>query len=284
MPITQLSATQWMYTVTIGEGTALLYKYTRGTWDVVENWGSLVGVANRSLLTQYGTTGIMTITDTVYNWRDPIVMSHFPANGATLFNATQPITVAFNRILNTTFITEATFIVSNTTQGVAYPGTFSFSQDTSQPYITSTIVSFTPNAPLPGGDYTVFLKKSGYVDEGPMQQNYQWNFDVVGIDFVAPTSGQVFTATDNISVVVPIQITTTNFIIPTDGHWHLWVDGTMIGPVLGYTTTTTLLAGTHVISAELQSPTHVPLGPVATVNFTVRKIRPYITYLPLMFK
>jgi glycosidase len=282
MPITQLSATQWMYTVTIGEGTALLYKYTRGTWDVVENWGSLVGLANRQLTTNYGATGIMTITDTVYNWRDPIVMSHFPADGATQFNAAQPITVAFNRMLNTTFITEATFIVSNTTQGVAYPGTFSFSQDTSRPYITSTIVSFTPNAPLPGGDYTVFLNKSGYVDEGPMQQNYQWSFDVAGIDLVTPVNGEVFTATDNISLVVPIQITTTNFIIPADGHWHLWIDGTMVGMQYGYTTTQTLLVGPHVITAEMVNPAHQPLGPVATINVVVNKLRPYSTYLPLI--
>ena len=53
-PITKINATEWMYTVTIGEGTALLYKYTRGSWDVVENWGSLVGVANRQLTTAYG--------------------------------------------------------------------------------------------------------------------------------------------------------------------------------------------------------------------------------------
>ena len=234
-PITQLSATQWMYTVTIGEGTALLYKYTRGSWDVVENWGSLVGVANRQLTTAYGATGIMTVTDTVYNWRDPIVMSHFPANNATQFNAAQPITVAFNRMLNTTFITAATFIVSNTTQGVAYPGSFSFGQHLPAPYITGTVVSFTPDAPLPGGQYQVRLLAAGYVDEGPMQQNYEWTFSVPGIAFVTPTNNQVFTATNGTSVDVPLVITTTNFAIPTDGHWHLWVDGTMVGMVYGYT-------------------------------------------------
>ena len=105
-----------------------------------------------------------------------------------------------------------------------------------------------------------------------------------GISFVTPTNGQVFTATNNVSTSIPIVITTTNFVIPTDGHWHLWVDGTMIGPVLGYTTTQTLLVGAHVITAELQSPTHVPLGPVATVTVQVKKIRPYSMYLPLIFR
>ena len=173
----------------------------------------------------------MTVTDTVHNWRDPIVMSHFPANNATQFNATQPITVAFNRLLNTTFITAATFIVSNTTQGVAYPGAFSFSQHQPASYITGTVVSFTPNAPLPGGQYQVTLIPAGYVDEGPMQQPYQWTFSVPGIAFVTPTNNQVFTATNGTSVDVPLQITTTNFTIPTDGHWHLWVDGTMVSTV-----------------------------------------------------
>jgi hypothetical protein len=280
-PITQLSATEWMYTVTIGEGTALQYKYTRGSWDVVENWGSLVGTANRMLTTAYGDTGIMTVTDTVYNWRDPIVMSHSPAAGALLYDNTQPITVAFNRMLNTTFISSSTFVVTNTAEATI-AGTFSFAQQLPAPYITSTVVTFTPDQPLPGGSYQVSLVPSGFVDEGPMQQPYQWTFDVAGIAFVSPTNGQVFTATDNISVSMPLVITTTNFTIPTDGHWHLWVDGTMIGPVMDYTTNTTLPVGGHVITAELRSPTHVPLGPVATVDVNVNKLYPYLVYLPII--
>ena len=283
-PITRLSATQWMYTVTIGEGTALQYKYTRGTWDVVENWGSLVSVANRLLTTAYGATGIMTVTDTVYNWRDPIVMSHFPADGALVLNNTQPITVAFNRMLNTTYITGSTFIVTNTV-GEIYMGTFRLS-GSSLPaqYITGTVVTFTPNRPLAGGQYQVTLVPAGYVDEGPMQQPYRWTFNVAGIAFVSPTNSQVFTATDNISVSVPLVITTTNFTIPTDGHWHLWVDGSMVSMVYGYTATQTLLAGPHVITAELVNTSHQPLGPVAVVSITVRKIRPYIYYFPIILR
>jgi hypothetical protein len=280
-PITQLSATQWMYTVTIGEGTALQYKYTRGSWDTVENWGTLVGTANRQLTTVYGATGVMTVTDTAHNWRDPIVLSHFPADGATLLNATQPITVAFNRQLNTTHITTSTFVVTNTL-GETYTGAFSFEQHFPAEYITGTVVTFTPSRALAGGQHQVTLVPAGYVDEGPMQQTYRWSFNVAGISFVTPTSGQIFTATDNISVSVPLVITTTDFAIPTDGHWHLWVDGSMISMVYGYTTTHTLVAGTHVITAELVTPAHQPLGPVATVTLEVLKIRPYTTYLPLV--
>ena len=52
MPITQLDATTWAYTVTLGEDTVLQYKYTRGSWDMVENWGTLVGTENRHLTVQ----------------------------------------------------------------------------------------------------------------------------------------------------------------------------------------------------------------------------------------
>jgi glycosidase len=280
-PITKLSATQWMYTVTIGEGTVLLYKYTRGSWDVVENWGSLVGVANRTLTTVYGDTGVMTVTDTVHNWRDPIVMSHSPLDGALLFNNTQPITVAFNRLLNTTYISSSTFVVTNTT-GATIAGTFSFAQQHPTSYITSTIVTFTPDQPLPGGDYQVSLAPSGFVDEGPMQQPFSWTFDVAGIAFVSPTNGEVFTATDNISVSVPLVITTTNFAIPADGHWHLWVDGSMVNMIYNYETTQTLLIGPHVITAEMVNTSHQPLGPVVTLDVTVKKLYPYLVYLPIV--
>ena len=267
-PITQLSATQWMYTVTIGEGTALQYKYTRGSWDTVENWGTLVGTANRQLTTVYGATGVMTVTDTAHNWRDPIVLSHFPADGATLLNATQPITVAFNRQLNTTHITTSTFVVTNTL-GETYTGAFSFEQHFPTEYITGTVVTFTPSRALAGGQHQVTLVPAGYVDEGPMQRTYRWSFNVAGISFVTPTNGQVFTATNGTSVEVPLVITTTDFTIPTDGHWHLWIDGSMVGMVYGYTATQTLLVGPHVITAELVDTGHQPLGPVATVNVVV---------------
>jgi uncharacterized repeat protein (TIGR01451 family) len=89
------------------------------------------------------------------------------------------------------------------------------------------------------------------------------------IEITSPTEGQTFQSPDGVSATIPITVTTSDFIIPDDGHWHLWVDGAMIGPVLAYDTTTNLLLGTHVISAELRSPSHEIIGPVDTVTITI---------------
>ncbi|MCP5012111.1 MAG: alpha-amylase, partial [Aestuariibacter sp.] len=92
--MTQVDATTWTYTVDILDGTALDYKFTRGTWDTVEAWGNIVGLANRQLTISYGTDGTqlvdLTATDwgngsddekAVQLWRDPIVTSHTPVDG-----------------------------------------------------------------------------------------------------------------------------------------------------------------------------------------------------------
>jgi hypothetical protein len=80
---------------------------------------------------------------------------------------------------------------------------------------------------------------------------------------------------------VPIEVTTTDFDIPTDGYWRLWVDGTDMGQVLTYTTATTLTLGTHVISAELRLTDDTVLGPVDTISVTVE---PYTIFLPVVMR
>ena len=110
---------------------------------------------------------------------------------------------------------------------------------------------------------------------------------IVGLDLptmsiVSPANSAVFTSTNGTAVAVPVAITTTNFTIPTDGHWHIWVDGVELGPVMTYDTSVNLLPGVHVISATLQSPTHVPLGPIDSV--TVEVNIQYVLHLPIIMK
>ncbi|MBK8984725.1 MAG: ExeM/NucH family extracellular endonuclease [Chloroflexi bacterium] len=102
------------------------------------------------------------------------------------------------------------------------------------------------------------------------------------ITILTPTNGQVYTSTNGTAVDVSIVITTTDFAIPADGHWHLWVDGVDTGPVLGYTATVALLPGAHVITAELNSPTHVSLGISDSVTVTMNVV--YTLYLPVIMK
>jgi glycosidase len=267
LPMTQVDATHWTKVISATDGTQLQYKYTRcSSWNVVEWWGDIVSTANRHTTLNYGVDGHMVISDTIYNWRDPIVIAKSPLPGTTGLWSNTVITASWSRPLNPTSL-PANFKLASASETV--PGTTGFISST-----TGYVSVFTPTSVLLGGTYTATLGTGiiGSDNEGAgLQQAVAWNFtvDPVSIAFVTPTNNQVFTATNGTSVNVPIQITTTNFTIPADGHWHLWVDGTMVGPVLDYTTTQTLLVGSHVITAELQSPIHVPLGPVATVNVTV---------------
>ncbi|HOT93491.1 MAG TPA: alpha-amylase family glycosyl hydrolase [Anaerolineae bacterium] len=183
-PITRLDATTWAYTVTVKEDTALQYKFTRGSWDRVENWGTLVGTENRHLTVLYGTDGVMTVNDVVYNWRDPLVVEHFPAAGATTWDTAQPIWALISRPIDPTRVTTTTFVVEEVNGGVI-PGTLAVRATTFPPYpddsvlssIPGTLVVFTPTTTLATSkQYRVTLIASGYHEEVDMQANYVWTF------------------------------------------------------------------------------------------------------------
>src|SRR5690606_586094 len=95
VPMTQVDATTWTYTLDIADGTAVQYKFTRGNWETVEAWGEITGLTNRAMTVNYGSNGTqlvdLTATDwgngaddtkAVQLWRDPIVTAVSPANGA----------------------------------------------------------------------------------------------------------------------------------------------------------------------------------------------------------
>ncbi|MFN2285101.1 MAG: PKD domain-containing protein, partial [Anaerolineae bacterium] len=195
MPITQLDATTWAYTVTIPEETVLQYKFTRGSWDKVENWGDLVGEANRHLTVAYGDSGVMTLNDVVYNWRDPLVVEHYPVADATTWDTTQPIWALISRPIDPTRVTAATFAVTQDGVG-AVAGTlgvqganFDPYPDTSMlPVLTGTLVLFTPTVSLTITQYyQVLLTPSGYHDDVDMQTAYSWAFGVMAEPDIAVT-------------------------------------------------------------------------------------------------
>jgi len=184
MPITRLDATTWAYTVTIPEETILQYKFTRGSWDVVENWGDLVGETNRHLTVVYGDDGTMLVEDVVYNWRDPLVVEHYPVAGATTWNIAQPVWALISRPIDPARVTPATFVVEQAGDGVV-PGTLGVQTTTFDPYpdtamlpyITGSLVVFTPTTTLSQQQsYTVTLVASGYHDDVDMRANYVWTF------------------------------------------------------------------------------------------------------------
>ncbi|MCA9925353.1 MAG: Ig-like domain-containing protein, partial [Anaerolineales bacterium] len=154
--MTQVDATTWEYTLDILDGTSMQYKFTRGSWDTVESWGSIVSINNRSATISYGTAGTqlidMTATDwgtgadstkAVQYWRDPLVVSTSPADGATdvLVNTAVSVVWSVPMEPDTDFVVE----------GPGGPVAGSFAYDD----VTQT-VTFTPDALLAkGATYTV---------------------------------------------------------------------------------------------------------------------------------
>jgi hypothetical protein len=114
----------------------------------------------------------MTVTDVVYNWRDPLVVAVSPAPGATSFNPSGPITATFNRDLNPATVTTGTVRVN----GGAVTGTVGYISPTAG--ISATVL-FTPAVPLdPRGFYRVQLTTGlrDAEDGVPLQREFVWEF------------------------------------------------------------------------------------------------------------
>ncbi|MFN3763167.1 MAG: Ig-like domain-containing protein, partial [Anaerolineae bacterium] len=164
--LARVGPNRWTVTLVMPEDERREYKYTRGSWDRVEKWGALVGFANRAVTPTWGTDGTMTVTDVVYNWRDPLVVAVSPAPGATSFSPTGPITATFSRALDPTTVTSQTVRVN----GGAVTGTVAW---------VSPTVLFTPAVPLnPHGRYQVRLTRGQKEAEDgvALQREVVWEF------------------------------------------------------------------------------------------------------------
>lgn len=102
------------------------------------------------------------------------------------------------------------------------------------------------------------------------------------IHILSPQASQRFTATNGVSVTVPVVIATP-LTLPDQGYWRLAVDGrTVISSVLTTTTTVPLDVGPRIISATLYTPEHQVLGADAV---HVEVISPWRrVYLPLVMR
>jgi hypothetical protein len=152
----------WEATVTIPDTTDVQYKYTRGNWETVEWWGSIVETNNRSITIDGGTTQTMLVDDTstawndpsipdihkaVQYWRDPLVVSTTPANGTT-GPAPASLTIDFQRDITpagTDYANSVTLRLGAT----AVAGT------TAEP--TPGVLTWTPAAALAPGTYQVTI-------------------------------------------------------------------------------------------------------------------------------
>jgi alpha-glucosidase len=150
----------WEITLGIPDGTQINYKYTRGTYDFVEEWEPIVGFTNRenSLVKPNSPTDLTQLFDdtsdsnaddnhkAVQNWRDALVTSTTPVNGATVA-ASVAINVAFNWDVKPEGI-DFSSAISVSRGGTAVAGTITHDAATKS-------LTFTPSAALAAGSYSV---------------------------------------------------------------------------------------------------------------------------------
>ena len=179
VPMTQDASdpTIWTYTTDFLDGTAVQYKFVRGTWDRVEEWGSITGTVNRHVTVSYGTTGTQLVDNTstdwagpgvdddkaVQYWRDPLVKK--------VTGSASSVSVAFERNVMPTGADYSTSVVvtagSSPVAGSVAPSSGSVAT-----------LTWTPSAPLASGIYTVTVQnvRSDVGDTVPIQATYTTTF------------------------------------------------------------------------------------------------------------
>jgi uncharacterized repeat protein (TIGR01451 family) len=167
----------WSKTLNLPDGQPIQYKYTRGNWDVNEWWGPIVSVFNRSATVDYGTTGTQLLADTVHYWRDPLVITHQPADGATGVEPTAVISVTLSRYLDPATIAAGNVVVSDgTTPAAPDIGFFHHTE------MTATTILMTPTTALEWGTIYSVTLGTGLTglssdNEGiSLQRPYAWSF------------------------------------------------------------------------------------------------------------
>ncbi|MBI3958158.1 MAG: hypothetical protein HY328_05055, partial [Chloroflexi bacterium] len=172
-PMTKVGENLWEWSAMIKAGSVLQYKYTRGSWETVEQWGTIRGLTNRVLEVTGGSDGTLLVDDTAtdwgvdgpddrratQNWRDPLVTGvEATAEGlAVHFNS--PVAVG-GSLADVVAVTDAS--------GQRVAGDVVQSGDSG--------FVFTPTGALAAGAYTVTV--FGVTTDVPMVQVYEVVVDV----------------------------------------------------------------------------------------------------------
>jgi alpha-glucosidase (family GH31 glycosyl hydrolase) len=174
----------WQTTINVTDGTALQYKFTRGSWSTVENWGSIVGETNRNITANGNATGTMLVDDTSTDWSnssipddqkapeywvDPLVVSTTPSDGSS-GTAPSAVTVTFARDIAPTggdysasvAVTDGGAVVAGTTAKTA-----------------SGVLTWQPATALGAGTYEVTVANVADAGDGtPIQEPDKFSFTV----------------------------------------------------------------------------------------------------------
>jgi hypothetical protein len=179
--LTKTGDITWSRVISLPDGVAIEYKYTRGNWDVNEWWGPITGLNNRQATIAYGGDGTQLLADTVYYWRDPLPMVEFPMDGATDVTTTVVVTATLSRYLDPTTITTTNVVLHSAAATPTVALGFFYHTE-----MTATTILLTPTMPLAEGTrYTVTLRTglSGLVADNqgiPLQREHSWSFTTAG--------------------------------------------------------------------------------------------------------
>ena len=172
LPLTRVDDTHWTITRPGLEGMHLQYKFTRGSWDTVERWGTLVGVANRQMDVVFSQGGVQTVNLVdLENWRDLLVVEtgHTSArpNSPDFFTS---VWARMNRPVSPATVAADTITVM-TTGGQLIPGATAYDDAT-------TTFTFTPVQPFGPGTFVVTVNpgnlRGSENDNVGMMAPYVW--------------------------------------------------------------------------------------------------------------
>lgn len=89
------------------------------------------------------------------------------------------------------------------------------------------------------------------------------------IEIVAPTNNAVVQG-DQIAITIDWQ----NFVLGGENHWHVWVDGQLLGMIYESATLLNLQPGTHQICAALADSLHGTVGKATGIQIVVEALAP----------
>ncbi len=182
LALAEVSPGVWEVTIDALDGAVIEYKYARGSWETVEKGALHEEIANRSVTAAYGTNGTQLVTDTVANWRDPIVTIISPANGATGVSPSTTIEATWNQPMADPIDPATCFAINGPSGSVSGSVTY-VSGD--QKYV------FTPDASLSGGAYTIAIGNCKDAQGDTQQVAFTSNFSVPANVIPSPWVGGV---------------------------------------------------------------------------------------------
>lgn len=168
VPMTQSGVDTWTITLDFLENTPLAFYFGRGSEETKETeTDGNTPVPSREVTVTYGLDGTQGESFTVANWRDPIVVNHFPVDGAS----NQPIDASISASWSQAMGVGTDFQVVGPDGPIS--GVFTY-------YVNTYTYVFSPTHLLSlGVTYTVTV--AGQTDAGgdSQQVSDQFNFDTL---------------------------------------------------------------------------------------------------------